>query len=122
MKNVFLLTKTQDQQLGTAIDSDWYGMPDFVGEMRARLEALTLDGVNAAIREHFSAANLHAVFITRDGAALREELLSGAFTTIDYAGVEKPAEILAEDQVIGARPLALTPDQVRVTSSDAVFA
>ncbi len=122
LKNVFLLTKTQDQQLGTAIDSDWYGMPEFVGEMRSRLEALTLDSVNAAVREHFSATNLHAVFITKDGAALRDELLSGEFSTIDYAGVEKPAELLAEDQVIGARALGLTPEKIRITPSDAVFA
>ncbi len=122
LKNVFLLTKTQDQQLGSAIDSAWYGMGDFVTTMRERLAALTLDGVNEAIRRHLSATDLHAVFVTKDGAGLREELLSGVFTGIDYAGVEKSAEVLAEDLEIGARELGLTPDRVRVTPIDEVFA
>ena len=29
MKNVFLLTATQDQQLGYALDSEWYGIGEF---------------------------------------------------------------------------------------------
>ena len=121
LKNVYLLTKTQDQQLGTAIDDAWYGMPPFVEEMRRRLEALKVEEVNAAIAVHFSAENLHAVFITKDAAGLRDELLSGAFTAIDYAGVEKPADVLAEDQVIGSRPLNISAGNIRITPSDAVF-
>ncbi len=34
MKNVFLMTATQDQQLGYALDSEWYGIPEFTGYMR----------------------------------------------------------------------------------------
>ena len=33
-KNVFVLTKTQDQQLGYALDSDWYGIPEYTGYIR----------------------------------------------------------------------------------------
>ena len=122
LKNVFLLTKTQDQQLGSAIDSAWYGIGDFVTTMRKRLADLTLGSVNAAIRRHLSAENLQAVFVTKDGASLRDELLSGAFTSIDYAGAEKSAEVLAEDQQIGARSLGLTAERIRITPIGQVFA
>ena len=29
MKNVFVMTATQDQQLGYALDSEWYGIAEF---------------------------------------------------------------------------------------------
>ncbi len=117
-----MLTKTQDQQLGSAIDSEWYGMGPFVDSIRDALAGLTLDGVNAAIRRHLSAENLHAVFITKDAAGLRDELLADEFSAIDYAGVAKPEELLAEDQVIGSRKLNLSPERVVITPIEDVFA
>ena len=34
MKNVFVMTATQDQQLGYALDSKWYGIPEYTAYMR----------------------------------------------------------------------------------------
>ena len=40
MKNVFLMTATQDQQLGYALDSEWYGIGEFTAHhARAAREA-----------------------------------------------------------------------------------
>ena len=39
MKNVFVMTATQDQQLGYALDSKWYGIPEFTAYMRERLRS-----------------------------------------------------------------------------------
>ena len=50
MKNVYVMTATQDQQLGYALDSKWYGMPEYTSYMRAQLEKLTRDDVNARSR------------------------------------------------------------------------
>jgi zinc protease len=120
MKNVFLLTATQDQQLGYALDSDWYGIGEFTAFMRERLGRLTRDDVNRAVRKHLTATDLAVVIIARDAEGLRQSLLGDGFSPIAYDG-EKPAELLAEDKVIGARKLGIRPDAVRITPVDEVF-
>jgi zinc protease len=121
MKNVYLLTATSDQQLGYALDSRWYGIGEFTQMMREKLQKLTVDEVNQAIRKHFSAKDLTFVIITKDAEGLRKQLLSDAFSPIKYDG-EKPAELLAEDKVIGALKLNLSADKVWITPVEQVFA
>ncbi|MFL5562528.1 MAG: M16 family metallopeptidase [Gemmatimonadaceae bacterium] len=121
MKNVYIMTQTQDQQLGYALDSKWYGIPEFTSYMRGALGRLTLVDVNAAIRKQLSATDLDVVVITKDADALRDALVSDAFSPIKYDG-EKPASLLEEDKVIGARKLGISADRVKITDVDAVFA
>jgi zinc protease len=120
MKNVFLLTATQDQQLGYALDSDWYGIGEFTSFMRERLSRLTRDDVNRAVRNHLSATDLAVVIVAKDAEGLRRALVADAFSPITYDG-EKPAGLLAEDKVIGARKLGIRPETVRITPVDEVF-
>jgi len=119
-KNVFVLTKTQDQQLGYALDSDWYGIPEFTGYIRGELAKLTSDRVNEVIRRHLSPRNLQVVMIAANAGELRDRLLSDEPVTLTYDG-EKPPDLLEEDAVVGARPLNLSADRIVVTPIDAVF-
>jgi zinc protease len=121
MKNVYLMTATSDQQLGYALDSRWYGIGEFTQLMREKLQKLTVDEVNQVIRKHLSAKDLSFVIITKDAEGLKQQLLSDAFSPIKYDG-EKPAELLAEDKVIGALKLNLSADKVRITPVKEVFA
>jgi len=121
MKNVYVMTATQDQQLGYALDSKWYGMPEFTGHMRSQLQRLTREDVNRALKKHLSASDLSVVIITKDAAGLRTALLADAFSPIKYDG-EKPQTLLDEDKVIGARKLNLSADRIRITPVEKVFA
>jgi zinc protease len=121
MKNVYVMTATQDQQLGYALDSKWYGIPEYTTYMRSALQKLTRADVNAAIKKHLSARDLSAVIITKDAAGLRDALVADAFSPIKY-DADKPAELLAEDKVIGARKLGVAADKVKVTPVEEVFA
>jgi zinc protease len=121
MKNVYVMTSTQDQNLGYALDSEWYGIGEFTSTMRERLSKLTVDDVNRAIRQHLSAENLAIVMIAKDASGLRDALLADQSSPIAY-DAEKPAEVLAEDEIIGARKLNLEPGDVVVTPIDEVFA
>jgi zinc protease len=121
MKNVYLMTATQDQQLGYALDAQWYGTPEFTSSMRERLGKLTLADVNAAIRRHLSAKNLFVVAITKDAQALKDALLSDAPSGITY-DMPQPQELLDEDTLIGALKLGLRPEDVTITPVDEVFA
>jgi len=121
MKNVYLLTATQNRELGYRLDSDWYGIPPFVTAMRERLASLTLEEVNRALRKHLSSKDLSVVMVTKDAEGLRDRLLSDQPSAIKYDGA-RPAGLLAEDERIGARKLGLRPGAVRITPVEDVFA
>ena len=78
MKNVYLLTATQDHALGTALDQKWYGLPDYVTDMRAKLGKLTRADVNAALKRHLQAKNLSVVVVTKDAEGLKAALVGDA--------------------------------------------
>jgi len=121
MKNVYVMTATQNQQIGSALDSRWYAIGEFTAHMRDRLSKLTSDDVNRAIRKHLSAKDLSVVIVTKDAKELKDRLVSDAFSPIQYDG-EKPADLLAEDKVVGARKLGIRPEDVKITPVEAVFA
>lgn len=120
MKNVFVMTATQDQQLGYALDSQWYGMPEFTTMMRGALSKLSAADVNAAIRKHLSAKNLSVVIITKDAEGLKQALVSDAFSPIKY-DASKPQALLDEDKQIGAMKLDIKPEAVTITPAAEVF-
>lgn len=83
-KFVALLTQTQSRQLGYAIDSTFYGIPEFATYVRRGLDALTLEAVNAAIREHLDPKTMSFVFVTRDAASLLRRLARDMPSPIEY--------------------------------------
>ena len=121
MKNVFVMTATQDQQVGYALDSKWYGITEFTSYVRDGLKKLTLEDVNAAIRKNLSAKDLSVVIVTKDARGLKEKLVADAFSPIQY-DAEKPKELLDEDKVIGAVRLGIPADKVKITPVEEVFA
>ncbi len=120
-KNVFVMTATQNQQLGYALDSEWYGIPEFTSYMREKLAKLTLADVNAASRKHLSGTDLQVVIVTKDAKGLAEALLADTPSTIRY-DAPKPQAVLDEDKLIGALKLGLRPDAVTITPVAEVFA
>ncbi|MDW8413086.1 MAG: pitrilysin family protein [Acidobacteriota bacterium] len=118
MKNVYVMTATQDQQLGYAIDSKFYGIGEYTSYMRSQLEKLTLDDVNSTIRRHLSSKNLFVVMVTKDAEGLKEALLKDEPSTMKYEA-PKPKELLEEDAIIGAMKLNIR--NIKVTKVDEVF-
>lgn len=121
MKNVYLLTATQDLQLGYALDSRFYGIGDYASTMRERLAKLTVADVNKAIKKHFSAQDLYVVMVTQDAEGLKEKLVSDEPSTIKYEA-PRPKDVLAEDQVIGKLKLHIPAAKIQIRPLDQVFA
>src|SRR5919205_3747066 len=96
-----VLTATQDARLGYALDSRYYGTPDFSAYVRDRLSKLTLADVNRAIRQYLKTDRMRVVVVTKDAEALRDAIVQGAPSPIKYNS-PKPQEILEEDKVIEA--------------------
>jgi zinc protease len=120
LKYTNVLTSTQGRALGYALDAGYYGTPEYVQYVRGGLQRLTLEDVNRAIREHLGSDGMAAVVIAPNAAELAERLVSDAPSPITYAS-EKPAEILAEDEVISGYPLGLDAGDVRVVEVEDVF-
>ncbi len=120
-KNVFVMTARQDERVGYALDSRWYGTPEFTRYMRDGLAKLTREDVNAAVKRHLSATDLSFVIVTKDAKALAGALVADGPSTVAY-DAEKPAALLEEDRRIGATKLGIRPEAVRITKVGEVFA
>jgi len=119
-KYVSLLLKTQDRQLGYAIDSRFYGIGPFAEKIKRDLAGLTAPKVNAAIRRHFQMENVQFVAVAPNAEELRDLLVSNAPSTMEYDG-EKPEELLREDAVIHRYPLRFEAQDVRIVEAGDVF-
>jgi len=120
MKNVYVKTSTANEQIGYALDSEWYAIGEYTEHMRAALAKLTVDDVNAAIRRHIRPEDMKIVMITKDAEGLKQALVSDAASTIKYEA-EKPQELLDEDKLIGAKKLGIRADALRVIPVEDVF-
>jgi zinc protease len=120
MKNVYVKTSTANQQVGYALDSQWYGIGEYAEYMRAALSKLTVADVNRAIRAHIRPQDMKIVMITKDAEGLKQKLVGDEVSTMKYEA-EKPQALLDEDKVIGAMKLGIPADAVRIVPADEVF-
>jgi zinc protease len=119
-KNVNALTKTQDAQLGYAIDSKYYGIPTFTDYVRDQLAKLTLEDVNRAIKKHLQAENVKIAVVTKDAEAFKQAAVEGKPSPISYTSMP-PTEILEEDKIIESYKLNFNLKKVEVVPVDQVF-
>jgi zinc protease len=111
---------TQDQ-LGYAIDDRFYGLDKaHLDEFVRRMDALTLEEVNSAIKKHLQYKNLEIAIVTGEAAKLREALTSDAPSPITYPN-EKSKEVLEEDKQIIVEPLSVPAGNIRVVPVDQIF-
>jgi zinc protease len=119
-KYVNILTQTKDAELGYALDSKYYGIPNFNEHMKTQLAKLTLADVNNAIKTHLASNKMRVVMITKDAESLRDEIVNNKPATISYAS-PKPKEITDEDQTIFTYPIPVKAADVSVTPIERVF-
>ncbi len=119
-KYVNVLTKTQDAQLGYALDSRYYQTPEFTSYMRDSLAKLTLEDVNRAIQRYLKSGVVRIAIITRDAAGLRDAIISNRPSPINYNS-PKPQAILDEDKVIEVHKINVKPANVVIVAVKKVF-
>jgi zinc protease len=120
LKNINILTSTQDANLGYALDSRYYGLSDFNTYMRERLSRLTLEDVNNAIRRYLKSDRMRIVMVTKDAEALREAIINNTASPIKY-NAPKPDDILEEDKVIQNYRINVKPEDVVIVPVERVF-
>jgi len=119
-KYVNVLTKTKNAELGYAIDSLYYGIPDYNSYIKNGIAKLTVEQVNAAIRRHLRADRIQIVAVAANAEQLKKQLVGAGPTPIEYNSA-KPAEILAEDKLVEKLDLGLRPMDVQIVSVASVF-
>ena len=115
-----ILTKTQDAQLGYALDSRYYRIPDFNTHMRKQLSHLTLEDVDRALRPHLRTNQMRIVIITKYAEGLRDAIVNNKPSPITYNS-PKPKEITDEDKVIEAYKINVKPEEVVIVPVERVF-
>jgi zinc protease len=120
LKNINILTSTQDANLGYALDSRYYGIPNFNTYMRERLSRLTLQDVNNAIQRHLKSDRMRIVMVTKDAEGLRDAIINNRPSPIKY-NAPKPDDILAEDKVIQEYRINVKPEDVVIVPVERVF-
>lgn len=119
-KYVNVLTATQDDQLGYALDSRYYGIKDFPAYMREQLAKLTLADVNRAIKQYLKSDAMRIAIVTKDAAGLRDAIVNNKPSPITY-NAPKPKEITDEDKAIENYKIAVKPADVMIVTADKVF-
>jgi len=119
-KYVNILTKTKSAELGYAIDSQYYGMPEYNGWLKSALAKLTVDDVNRAVKKYLRADRLQIAGVAKDAAALKAELTGSGATPIHYNS-PKPKDITDEDKMVEIWPLGLKPEDVKIVPVATVF-
>ncbi len=116
-----LWAQDQNRRLGYLMDSRFYGTDDFIATLPARLDAVTLDQVNAAIRRHLNASNLRVAVITRGADEFLKELINNTPSPMTYETQGIPADVIAEDGVVSAYKLNVNRGASRVMDAEEMF-
>lgn len=119
-KNVATLVQTQDDALGYALDSQYYGIPEFTSYFRDGLKKLTLEKVNEVLRRHLKPTEMRIVMIAKDAEGLKAALVSNKPSPMEYNS-PKAQDILDEDKVIEKLPIAIKAENVKIVPVDQVF-
>ncbi len=120
VKYANVLTATQGARLGYALDSRYYGTPEYTSFIRERVSRLTKADVDRAIKQYLAPGRMRVVVITKDAEALRDAIVKGTPSPITYNS-PKPPDILAEDKIIEKYKIPVRPDQVVVVPVEKVF-
>lgn len=119
-KYVNLLMKTKSAQLGYAVDSAYYGIPEYGTYLKNALAKLTREDVNKAIKKHLRADNLDIVVVGEGMEAFKQKLLSNEPSPMTYNS-PKPEDVLEEDKKVQSFALPLKAENITIVPVGTVF-
>ena len=113
--------KSDGERLGYAVDDVYYGItPGHLTRLRQMTDELTLNEVNAAVRQHFRIENLVIAIVTDDASAMKTALVSDVPSPISYPQPAS-AKVVEDDKAIARHPLNIAEENVKVISPEQVF-
>lgn len=119
-KNVNLLIKTKQAELGYAIDSLYYGIPDYGSYIKSALAGLKLKDVNEAIQRRLRTADIRIVAVAQNCEELRKKLSTNALSPMTYNSA-KPEDVMEEDKIVERWRIDLKPESIQIVPVSSVF-
>lgn len=122
-KYVLHYAPTTSDRLGYMIDAEFYGLEipkSYTDYYREKLQALTLEDVNMAIKKHIKYDNLVIAASTQGAEKYAEELTSGEPSPITY-DTPKPDDVMEEDKEIEIFPLGIKMDDIEIVPVSEMF-
>jgi zinc protease len=119
-KNVNVLTRTKRAELGYAVDSDFYGIPQYNDYLKTELAKLTLADVNRVIKQYIHPDHAVIAVVTKNGEEFKKQLLSPEPSPMKYNS-PKPASITTEDKSVEKYLLGLKAEDITVRPVAEVF-
>jgi zinc protease len=116
-----LWEQTPSRRLGYAIDDLFYGTPEYLAGLRKALDSMTLDQVNSAMRRWMRPDRLRIVVVAKDAEGLRQKILSGEPSTMQYSALKVDPSVLADDKEIGGLSLGVSAEQVEIVPVEQLF-
>jgi zinc protease len=110
---VNFLTRTQNAQLGYAIDSIWYSLPAYAEMVQKAVAKLTREEVNAAIKRNLHTNRLVISVVANHAEDLKRQLAGDEPSPIAYNS-PKPEAVLKEDKSIEKFPLGLKAENITI--------
>ncbi len=115
-----LSARDPGRRLAYALEAAATGTPDNQGALLERLDAVTLEQVNAALKAHLRPDDLRIVAVSGEAKALVAALEGDEPTPIVYSDVE-PSEAQAKrDQEVAGKALNITPG-AKVVGAEGIF-
>ncbi len=111
------------ERLAYAIDDRYFGLKESdLATFRKMMDEITLDEVNAAVRKHMQADNIHIAMVTADAKGMMEKIASDAASPIAYpADATHNAKTLAEDKIIEGWPLKVPSGNIAIVPVTQMF-
>lgn len=111
---------TTSIRLGYKIDDMFYGIKDHLKTFPNIFESLTLEDVNRALKKYLQYKNIKIAMITQNAEYLKEALVNNKISPKTYQ-VDKPAEVLLEDNEIEKYHLEIKEENVTILKADDMF-
>ena len=114
---------TTSVRLGYQIDSRFYGVEDngnYIEYFRNKINSLTLEQVNKALKKHIQYNNIKFGIVTQDAVKFKEELVNNTPSPIVYP-TPKPQSVMDEDKIIEVFPLKILPENVKIVKVTDLF-
>jgi len=116
-----LWAQDQSRRLGYLMDSRFYGTDDYLATLPAKLDALTLEQVNAAIKRHLQCDRLRVAIVTRGADEFLTALITNQASPMTYDAEGIPEDVIAEDRAIAVYKLNVNRAASKIVEVEEMF-
>jgi len=110
--------QTLPNRLAWHMDSRYYGMPYYIDEIDKRLEKLTVDEVNAAVKKYIQTDDFHAVLVTNNAEEVKAYLEKDQPSPMKY---NAPPEQRVLDADVTIQKIEVEPTEIQIVPVAKMF-